>query len=153
MSITKKYKRLYGIWRGMRGRCQNPNRPKYSLYGARGITVCDEWQSFEAFVKWAIANGYQDDLTIDRIDNNGNYCPDNCRWATALEQCYNRSCSLTVSFAGENRTVKEVAEITGMDYYLLRARLRSGMSIEEAITTPKKTHKNHVSKGERLYEV
>ena len=141
MSLKNENPRLYGIWRGMRGRCQNPNRPKYGIYGARGISVCDEWQSFANFHKWAVANGYADCLTIDRIDNNGNYCPENCRWATALEQNRNRSCSLNVLFAGEVRSVSEVAAITGMDYYLLRSRLKRGMDIETAIAAPFKTHK------------
>lgn len=143
MSVKKENRRLYGIWRGMRGRCQNPNRPKYSIYGARGISVCEEWQSFENFRKWAVENGYQDDLTIDRVDNNGNYCPENCRWATALEQTRNRSCTLRVSFSGEIRTVSEVSAITGMDYYLLRARLKRGMDIEEALTMPRHTQHSH----------
>ena len=143
MSLKSENKRLYEIWRGMRGRCQNPNRPKYNIYGARGISVCDEWQSFANFYKWAVASGYQDNLSIDRIDNNGDYCPENCRWASALEQNHNRSCTLKVSFAGEIRTVSEVASITGMDYYLLRSRLKRGMDIDAALTTPLMTHKTH----------
>lgn len=146
MSLKSENKRLYGIWRGMRGRCQNPNRPKYRMYGARGISVCDEWQTFANFLKWAVANGYQDNLTIDRIDNDGNYCPENCRWATVLEQNHNRSCTLKVLFAGEIRTVSEVSSITGMSYYLLRSRLKTGMDIETAITTPLMTHKSHKRK-------
>lgn len=141
MSLKSENKRLYGIWRGMRGRCQNPNRQKYSTYGARGISVCAEWQTFANFHKWALANGYQDALTIDRIDNDGDYCPENCRWATALEQNHNRSCTLKVLFEGKLRTVSEVASITGMDYYLLRSRLKRGMDIESALTTPRMTHK------------
>lgn len=150
MSLKSENERLYRIWRGMRGRCQNPNRPKYSIYGARGISVCHEWQSFANFHKWAVANGYQDDLTIDRIDNDGNYCPENCRWVTALEQNHNRSCTLKVLFLGETRTVSEVASITGVDYYLLRSRLKRGMDIEAAVTTPPMTHKN---KRREQYEI
>lgn len=145
MSLKSENKRLYGIWRGMKGRCQNPNRTKYSLYGARGITVCDEWQSFANFHKWAMANGYRDNLTIDRLDNDGNYCPGNCRWATTLEQNSNRSCSLKVLFAGEVRTISEVAALTGTDYFFLRARLKRGMDIDTALSTPRKTHKRRDS--------
>lgn len=83
--------RLYSIWRGMRDRCTYPSMRNWKNYGGRGITVCAEWQNnFEAFRDWALANGYADDLTIDREDNNGNYEPSNCRWITPLEQQQNR---------------------------------------------------------------
>lgn len=92
--------RLYHVWQGMNARCTNPKNPRYTHYGGRGITVCDEWRnSFEAFYEWAMANGYNPDAewgkcTIDRIDVNGNYCPENCRWVTIAEQ--NRNTTRTI---------------------------------------------------------
>ena len=83
--------RLHNIWWNMRGRCYNANHPRFKDYGGRGITICDEWlKDFKSFYDWAVSNGYRDDLTIDRIDNDSGYSPDNCRWATYHEQRINQ---------------------------------------------------------------
>lgn len=87
----KRYTRLYRIWEGMLNRCKYPSHASYKYYGARGITVCAEWMNdFVSFHDWAVSHGYSDDLSIDRIDVDGNYCPENCRWATAKEQEMNK---------------------------------------------------------------
>lgn len=94
--------RLYRIWSGMKGRCNNKKNPAYRYYGAKGIKVCDEWQNdFLAFKEWADLNGYNDKLTIDRIDSDGDYCPSNCRWLTAQEN------SARTKFVKNNEEMKQ----------------------------------------------
>ena len=102
--------RLYTIWKNMRQRCINPNITEYQNYGGRGIRVCDEWSDYPSFMKWALANGYSDDLTIDRINNNGNYEPGNCRFITMKEQCRNKSNNHLVMINGILKPVSEWEE-------------------------------------------
>ena len=92
------YPDLYGVWESMKSRCENPNREKFKDYGGRGIEICDEWHDSWSFVKWALTNGYQKGLQIDRIDNNKGYSPDNCRWVTPKQNSRNRrNTKLTIS--------------------------------------------------------
>lgn len=105
-------KRIYGCWQDMKNRCYNKNRKKYKIYGARGITVCDEWKNnFKCFYDWAKSNGYSDNLTLDRIDVNGNYCPENCRWATAKEQANNRRTNHKITINGVAKNLCEWLEL------------------------------------------
>ena len=124
--------RLYGIWRKMKDRCLNENVPCYSRYGGRGIDICDEWKNdFEAFLKWALENGYNEHLTIDRKDNSKGYSPDNCRWATNKEQSRNRRSNIVVSYKGKEMTLIEAAEKSALSYSALSARWHRGIRGEE----------------------
>ena len=117
--------RIYNEWQGMLDRCFNRNNNRWARYGGRGITVCDDWKSdFQSFYKWAIANGYQDDLTIDRIDNDGDYCPDNCRWATCKEQARNRSTNIDITIGNSTRTLMEWCEIFQLNYKAIYRRYK-----------------------------
>lgn len=100
--------RLYHIWRGMKARCLNANSPNYSSYGGRGICICEEWANdFIQFQSWALANGYSDELSIDRINVNGDYCPENCRWATIVEQANNKRNNVFLTENGKTQTLAE----------------------------------------------
>lgn len=139
-SPTKnKPNRLYGIWAGMLNRCYNRNNKAYSYYGGRGITVCKEWKNdFTAFRGWATSNGYCEDLTIDRIDNDGDYRPENCRWVTMKEQNSNKRSSLLLTYDDETHTITEWAKIKGITKWTLVWRIRNGWSIEKALGTNKR---------------
>lgn len=102
--------RLYKIWDGMRERCKRETHKHFKDYGGRGVSVCTEWESFDIFKEWAIANGYIDGLTLDRIDCNGNYEPKNCRWATMKEQARNKRNNHRVTVEGRTMTLSECAE-------------------------------------------
>ena len=135
--------RLYGIWSDMRLRCYDEKNIAYHRYGGRGITICDEWKNdVKAFYDWATENGYKDSLTIDRIDNDGNYCPENCRWATVKEQASNRRSNIFVTHNGKTQTMKEWANEVGIPYKVVWARVQKlGWSAERALTDPVKKGK------------
>ena len=125
--------RLYNIWQGMKQRCYYPKHKNFHVYGGRGITVCDEWRNdFVAFYEWAIANGYRDDLSIDRIDNDGNYEPNNCRWETSVGQARNRSQNVYITLNGETRLIMDWCKILDIPYHVVHYRLQKGMTPEDA---------------------
>lgn len=136
--VTGAYKsRLHRIWDAMKQRCLNQKNNNYHRYGARGIMVCEEWRNnFKAFYDWAMGNGYTDDLTIDRIDNDGNYCPENCRWATLHEQNRNRRTSRMITFNGKTQCMLDWAKELEIKPITMVARFRRGWSVERAFNTP-----------------
>lgn len=125
--------RLYRAWMNMRGRCNSPNRPDFHHYGGRGITICAEWNDFAAFEAWALANGYDKTLTLDRIDGDQGYSPDNCRWATRAVQAINRECVRTLP---DGRKAVVVARAHGVGLGTYSSRLRYGWEPLRAATTP-----------------
>lgn len=133
----KRYTRLYCIYIHMKERCYNQNEKNYNDYGGRGITVCDEWQEFIPFYEWAMNNGYADNLTLDRIDVNGNYEPSNCRWATPKEQANNRRTNRLITYNGETHNIAEWAKIKKIKYGTLQSRItKRKWNIEKALNTP-----------------
>lgn len=128
--------RLKKIYGNMKDRCYNKNMPAYKNYGGRGIKICDEWlEDFVRFYNWAISNGYSDDLTIERIDVNGDYSPSNCTWIPLAEQAKNRRYK-QYELDGESHTLSQWAEIYGIKKSTLEKRLRIGWNIRDAITKP-----------------
>jgi hypothetical protein len=132
----KSHTRVERIRSGMVQRCCNPNNKNFKEYGARGITVCEAWKSNPlTFYIWAEENGYQEDLTIERIDNDGNYEPDNCRWATRKEQSTNKNDNHFLIFNGISKTISQWSEETGIPAYCIRDRLTREWSIEKILTS------------------
>ena len=141
--MSKKFKkhgmrneRLYSTWCNMKQRCYDKQSSAYKDYGGRGISICDEWLSdFTNFYNWAIQNGYKENLSIDRIDNNGNYEPPNCRWVTMKEQSRNTRGNRNITYKGETHCLGEWAEILNMNYGTLYKRLNL-WDLEKAFTKP-----------------
>lgn len=145
----KSYKRLVQIWRAVNHRCYNPKDTAYKWYGGKGIKVCDEWHNFDSFKDWAIANGYSDKLTIDRIDSNKDYCPENCQWATWEEQANNTSSNKMITYNGKTQSLSMWAKELNLDYHRTKARLNyCNWSIEEAFNEPKYSQVNNKKKIE-----
>ncbi len=139
------HKRLHNTWLGMKARCFNKNEPRYKWYGERGIIVCDEWKhDYLAFKEWALNNGYSEELTIDRIDNNKGYSPDNCRWVDVKTQQNNRRSNRFITAFNETHTLMQWSEITGINSNAISRRIKSGWEIERALTEP--IHENNKNK-------
>ena len=160
-----KHNRLYNIWCHIKKRCYNPVEHNYKYYGARGIKVCDEWaHSFDAFEKWSLANGYSDVLTIDRINSNGDYEPDNCRWITHDEQQRNRRNNVRVEHNGVSKTISELSRELNIKDKTLYKRYNSAIRhkgfcmFEDLITKPNypkvytERYKNRKHRPSRLVE-
>lgn len=133
--------RLYRIWCNMKRRCSDPKNISYTRYGQCGISVCSEWMNFEAFSDWALSHGYRDDLSIDRIDSGGDYCPENCRWADSITQSNNRRSNRHLTFCGKTHTMAEWAKIVQISEATLWSRIKAGWTVERALTEPVQQHK------------
>lgn len=134
---NQRHTKLYDVWKTMRQRCDNPNNVSYHNYGGRGISVCEDWKtSFQSFYDWSMQNGYSEKLTIDRIDVNGNYCPENCRWTDRTTQANNMRCNRLIEYNGEIYTLANLARKYNLSYSCLQNRLSSNWSIEKAISVP-----------------
>ena len=130
MESYKHMTRLYNIWKCMRQRCNNPKNPSYQSYGGKGIQICAEWQEYAVFRAWAYAAGYDDTKSIDRIDVNGNYCPENCRWADAKIQANNTTRNRYIFFRGKRRTMSQIADMLGVSYSTVQHRVERGQPLE-----------------------
>ena len=147
MSATK----LYSTWSGMKNRCLNKKQGHYELYGGRGIKICDQWLEFENFKNWAMSNGYSEDLTLDRVDADGDYCPENCRWATKIEQTINKRNveRLPITAFGDTKDAIEWLQDdrchNNISIQCLRYRINAGWNSELALTKPpERKHKLNV---------
>lgn len=132
------YSHLYNTWHSIKGRCYNKNYRNYHYYGARGISMCEEWKnSFEAFSEWSYSNGYEEGLSIDRINNDGNYCPENCRWVSLEEQNNNRRVSINITYNGKTQNLAEWCRQLNIPYIRVWQRIvKYGYTFEEAINEP-----------------
>lgn len=130
--------RLYGVWKDMRRRCNPKFAKKYPYHAGKGISVCEEWNDWLNFKAWAVGHGYEDGLTIDRIDGDMGYFPNNCRWATRAEQCNNLKSNVHVEYRGKDYTLGELAKSEGIAYQRLRDRVRDlHWSIDRAVNAGK----------------
>ena len=129
--------KLNKVWRNMKDRCFNPNNKRFPHYGGRGIDVCQEWKdNYVSFRNWAISNGYKIGLSLDRIDNNGNYCPQNCRWVDSIIQNNNFSRNRFVTYNGVTLSISQWSKITKIHRNTLDYRLKRGWEVGKALNYP-----------------
>lgn len=141
--------RLFRIWKNIKLRCTNKNYKAFKYYGARGISICEEWRDFQSFYNWAMAHGYEENLTIDRIDNDGDYSPENCRWVTNKIQQRNKRTNRILIYNGESHPLIEWAEILGINAKTLKSRIDDYQwPIEKALSVPVRPYHN---KGGGIY--
>ncbi|MDC2867518.1 hypothetical protein [Bacillus sp. BP-3] len=133
--------RLYGIWRTMKQRCTNPNAINYKIYGGRGIRVCDEWNEFPNFRSWALSNGYEETLTIEREDVNKGYEPENCSWITRAEQTRNTRTNMKLTINNETKCMAEWCRVYGKKKITVMKRIARGMDPIDALTKPVQKYK------------
>lgn len=139
--------KIYRIWGGIVARCHIPSQSGYKRYGGRGISVCDEWRKdFVQFYNWAIQNGYREDLTIERVDCNGDYSPQNCKWIPRSEQCNNTRQSHFITIDGKTLTIKQWSKEIGISDKVIRCRLRHGWNEHDAVMVPKMTGRERYEK-------
>lgn len=147
---------LYRMWISMIYRCHNPNNQAYKDYGARGIKVCEEWHDFSKFKKWVIETKKDDTLTIERIDVNGDYCPENCKWIPLKDQANNRRSNIRIEHNGEIHNLKQWCDILNLDYKNIHNRIfKLGWSFDKAISTPidiSKRNKGRKDKNAGIYK-
>lgn len=133
---------IYIKWYSIKSRCENKNNDSYKNYGGRGIRVCDRWQKFENFLE-DMGNSFKEGMSIERIDNNGNYCKENCKWIPMIEQVRNKRNVVLYEYKGEKLTIPELEIKLGLTKNMLRKRIKvMGWSIKRAIETPTRTYKS-----------
>jgi hypothetical protein len=145
-STSNEYKRLHQIWGAIKNRCESKLNSHYKIYGGKGVLLCDEWHDWFKFKEWALSNGYQDNLSIDRIDCKGNYEPNNCRWVTMKEQANNKSNNKYLTYKGRTQTLSQWCDELGLDYFRTKARLNTcHMTVEQAFELPKQMLRRKVA--------
>ena len=142
---------LYNVWKSMRQRCNNRKSHDYKWYGMDGVKICEEWEDFASFRKWATENGYKSGLTIDRVGSKGPYSPENCRWITIQEQQKNKRNVLKFLYLGDLYTVDTFCDKFGISKAMFYDRKHKGWSLDQIATTPKIPAGGYRSKGVHVY--